>query len=85
MCIPKPKFTNSFLQIIRTCDLCLLTRLWTGWVVAHRPGLCHFKDRILFLGDGIKVFKSGRKITPKGDELMTHKFSWCRMKTGEPA
>ncbi len=43
-------------------DVPSLTRIWTGLVLSAHPGLLRFNERVVIVGDGIKVAKSGRKM-----------------------
>ena len=43
-------------------DVALLTRIWTKLVLSAHPGLLRFNGRVVIVGDGIKVAKSGRKM-----------------------
>ncbi len=43
-------------------DMTRLTRIWTAVVLKKHPGLLKFNGRVVLVGDGIKVAKSGKKM-----------------------
>jgi hypothetical protein len=43
-------------------DVAKLTRIWTARVLSAHPGLLRCNGRVVLVGDGIKVGKSGRKM-----------------------
>jgi len=43
-------------------NLTRLTRIWTALVLKKHPGLLTFNGRVVVVGDGIKVAKSGKKM-----------------------
>jgi hypothetical protein len=43
-------------------DLARLTRIWTATVLKMHPGLLRCNGRVVLVGDGIKVAKSGKKM-----------------------
>lgn len=43
-------------------DLARLTRIWAATVLKMHPGLLRYNGRIVLVGDGTKVAKSGRKM-----------------------
>jgi len=43
-------------------DLARLTRVWTASVLKLHPGLLRYNGRVVLVGDGIKVAKSGKKM-----------------------
>jgi len=43
-------------------DVALLTRIWAKLVLDAHPGLLRFNGRVVIVGDGIKVAKSGKKM-----------------------
>lgn len=43
-------------------DLTRLTRTWTALVLKKHPGLLKYNGRVVLVGDGIKVAKSGKKM-----------------------
>lgn len=43
-------------------DLARLTRIWAASVIKMHPGLLRYNGRVVLVGDGIKVAKSGKKM-----------------------
>jgi len=43
-------------------DLARLTRIWAASVLKMHPGLLRYNGRVVLVGDGIKIAKSGKKM-----------------------
>ena len=43
-------------------ELARLTRIWTATALKMHPGLVRCRERVVLVGDGIKVAKSGKKL-----------------------
>lgn len=57
-------YYDRLLDFFHSPSLCLekLTRLWAALVVERHPGLLRVNDRLVLVGDGIKVPKAGKKM-----------------------
>jgi len=60
----QPKCYDRILDFFHSSalDLGKLTRTWTAQVLNTHPGLLRYNGRIVLVGDGIKVPKSGKKM-----------------------
>ncbi len=59
-----PKYYNALLRFMKSSALCddTLTRLWAKTVLRYHSSIVKLKNRIVLVGDGIKVPKSGKKM-----------------------